>query len=412
MQSLRQILVIASILWQPCSNMAQNLVKNYSFEDTVTCPVSSGELLKAKHWFIPVVGSSDYFHACSPSINVPNNFLGYQYAKTGEAYAGIVFSYPPPPPKSGEYVGGVLATAMLPSRNYCMEFSVSLANEARYAADRIGAHFFTDSLVNLPSDTILPIELQVVNDKGNVISDTMDWTPISGSYLATGGEKYVIIANFYPTDSLTIDTVNSGGSQGVAYYYIDDVFVRLMDSIPTAFYASSDTTICAGDSATIRSTTQAGYAYLWQGPGVNNVTASQVTVKPVQTSTYILTITDTMPKVYSCQATKTDTVIIMVIDCDTLPQPSNAVWLPNIFSPNGDGSNDVLYVRGSKIYEVRFTIYNRWGEVVFETTDMAKGWDGTYQGERVNDGVYVYRATGSYVDGTPFELKGNVTLVR
>ena len=131
-------------------------------------------------------------------------------------------------------------------------------------------------------------------------------------------------------------------------------------------------------------------------------------VAPLKSTTYILHVEDTST-LYTCMTEALDTVTVTVIDCDTL---GNVVWLPNIFSPNGDGSNDVLFVRGNKIDDITFTIYNRWGERVFESQTLYDGWDGRYFNEPLNDGVFVYKVTGTYTDGTPFDIKGNVTLVR
>ncbi len=89
-----------------------------------------------------------------------------------------------------------------------------------------------------------------------------------------------------------------------------------------------------------------------------------------------------------------------------------SVFVPNVFSPNGDGFNDVLRVRGKGIEEMEFIIFNRWGEKVFETTDVNSGWDGTNNGEAMNLSVFVYVVKGKYKNGKFFDEKGNVTLMR
>jgi gliding motility-associated-like protein len=89
-----------------------------------------------------------------------------------------------------------------------------------------------------------------------------------------------------------------------------------------------------------------------------------------------------------------------------------SVFVPNVFSPNGDGFNDVLRVRGKGIEEMQFIIFNRWGEKVFETSDVNSGWDGTQNGEAMNLSVFVYVLKGKYKDGKLFDVKGNVTLMR
>lgn len=86
--------------------------------------------------------------------------------------------------------------------------------------------------------------------------------------------------------------------------------------------------------------------------------------------------------------------------------------LPNAFSPNGDGANDVLYVKGSGIQEMVLKIYNRWGEVVFESTDQDIGWDGTYKGKEQPMEAYAYVLDVTFIDETTLHRSGNVTLLR
>jgi gliding motility-associated-like protein len=99
---------------------------------------------------------------------------------------------------------------------------------------------------------------------------------------------------------------------------------------------------------------------------------------------------------------------------DTIPppEPPNAVYIPNIFSPNGDGNNDVLYVRGQNISAVDFKVYNRWGNLVYEGKDHYSGWDGRFQSKACPEGVYFYMAKVTYANGEVVTKTGNVTLVR
>jgi len=88
------------------------------------------------------------------------------------------------------------------------------------------------------------------------------------------------------------------------------------------------------------------------------------------------------------------------------------VWVPNIFSPNSDGQNDILFVRGEGVSTLSFVIYDRWGEKIFETTTTDNGWDGFFKGEKANPGVYVYYLNATFVDGSQSVVDGNITLVR
>ena len=95
------------------------------------------------------------------------------------------------------------------------------------------------------------------------------------------------------------------------------------------------------------------------------------------------------------------------------------VYVPNSFSPNGDGTNDVFMIySGNEVLNVKeFLVFSRWGETVyqyfnFETNNPAKGWDGTHRGERMNPAVFVWYAVVEFVDGTEVLLEGDVTLMR
>lgn len=89
-----------------------------------------------------------------------------------------------------------------------------------------------------------------------------------------------------------------------------------------------------------------------------------------------------------------------------------AILVANVFSPNNNGTNDVLHVLGKGIAEMQFAIFDRWGEKVFETTDVNTGWDGTYKGKLMNVGVFVYVIKGKFINGEIIDKKGNVTLLR
>jgi len=89
-----------------------------------------------------------------------------------------------------------------------------------------------------------------------------------------------------------------------------------------------------------------------------------------------------------------------------------AADIPTGFSPNGDGNNDVLYVRGGAIETMDLKIFNRWGQLIFESTDLERGWDGTYQGKPQPMDAYAFVLNVTFVDGTSMQKKGNVTLLR
>ena len=123
---------------------------------------------------------------------------------------------------------------------------------------------------------------------------------------------------------------------------------------------------------------------------------------PQQTTTYVLTVIDEF-----IQQT-TDTVTVYVDEgCGTQP-----LYVANIFTPNGDGNNDVLYVRSQYVSEISFTVYNRWGNRVFESSAPDTGWDGKTNGKECPAGVYFYVVEVTFENGQRASKTGNVTLVR
>jgi gliding motility-associated-like protein len=94
------------------------------------------------------------------------------------------------------------------------------------------------------------------------------------------------------------------------------------------------------------------------------------------------------------------------------------VFVPNTFSPNGDGMNDMFYPRGTGVFQVKMLrVFNRWGDVVFEKSnvranDMSTGWDGTFKGQKLSPDVFVYTLTVVCDNNTQLIYKGNIALVR
>lgn len=119
--------------------------------------------------------------------------------------------------------------------------------------------------------------------------------------------------------------------------------------------------------------------------------------------------------VYTVKATNeagcsvSELVRVTVLDrCD-----DSLLEMPNTFTPNNDGINDFFKVRGKGISRIdSFVIYNRMGQRIFESFDIGKGWDGTYNGVQLNSGVYVYMVEAQCSNGDTFIAKGNITLLR
>jgi gliding motility-associated-like protein len=88
------------------------------------------------------------------------------------------------------------------------------------------------------------------------------------------------------------------------------------------------------------------------------------------------------------------------------------VFAPNAFTVNNDTKNDVYFVVAGSFKTINLAIYNRWGEKLFETQDISIGWDGTYNGKPVSQGVYIYSLDYTSFDDTPYRQKGTITLLK
>ncbi|MEM9050673.1 MAG: gliding motility-associated C-terminal domain-containing protein [Bacteroidota bacterium] len=149
------------------------------------------------------------------------------------------------------------------------------------------------------------------------------------------------------------------------------------------------------------------YSYQWNPPTyLDNPNITDPESTPEESIEYIVTILDVNDLGF-CQ--KTDSVIIQVFD-SFCGYPN--IFVPNAFTPNGDGENDEVLVRGRNITDLTFTIFNRWGEEVFKTENQSEGWDGTYKGNLAEPAVFVYQLEAVCEDGETYFDKGNITLIR
>ena len=211
---------------------AQNLVLNPSFEDTIAC--TGTYAMQCKYWYTANIGSPDYFSEqpdifCGTSP-VPLSNVGYQYARTGIAYVGLVTLMQPLNPNylnRREYIGGELSDTLKQGHEYCVSFYISVAEELKYVTDGIGLYLSIDSAVDYTINTNLPFVPQISNPSGNIIYDTLNWVQISGTYIANGGEKYLTIGNFKDNANTLIDSINNNVPQSryESYLFIDDVSV-------------------------------------------------------------------------------------------------------------------------------------------------------------------------------------------
>ena len=219
-----------------------------------------------------------------------------------------------------------------------------------------------------------------------------NWTPATGLSSVTAPNP---VASPTQTTTYTLVVTDTAGCAPIT----DNVTVTV-NPLPSA-NAGPDDTIQMGGSVQLTGT--GGVQYFWTpSTGLSNANLFDPVASPDTSTVYVLTVTN----LFGCQST--DTMEVYVFGY-AIPY-----WIPSAFTPNGDGHNDVLYVRGGGFVTFEFTIYNRYGELMFDSKDINEGWDGTFLGgaQPAPMDAYVYRINGALSDGTIVNAKGLVNLVR
>lgn len=249
------------------------------------------------------------------------------------------------------------------------------------------------------------------------VTVTVNQTPvagISGDTSVCVGENSILTASGggtytwstgETTSSISVSpTGNTSYSVIVANGACADTAAVNVTAMPSpSANAGADVTISISSSTQLSAS--GGGSYLWNpSTGLSCTTCPNPVASPTSTTTYYLTVTS--PN--GC--TDVDTVTVFVTStCDA---SEGDVFVADAFSPNSDGVNDVLHVKGGGIKTIYFAVYDRWGAKVFETTDQNEGWTGMYKGNELNPGVYVYILKAECYLGEEFLFKGNITLLR
>ena len=220
-----------------CKVYCQNLVPNPSFEDTLYCPVSFGDLYSIKYWHKPTQGSADYFNICNVSdVEMPNNGFGYQNARTGNGYSGVANVFDSITANNyREYIQVKLTDSLILNKKYIVSFFINKSDSTPIAITNMGA-YISKTPVGGSFDTQINVLPQIQNPQGVYLTDTSNWVEINDTLVATGGEQYITIGCF--TDNVNTDTLSLFFSQNYyfqSYYYIDDVSIveNLSNSIAT-----------------------------------------------------------------------------------------------------------------------------------------------------------------------------------
>lgn len=276
-------------------------------------------------------------------------------------------------------------------------YYVQAGNAACSKTDSVTVYFVGGSLVLSGNDSIclndpttLTASIQIPNVSFNYV-----WSPMS--VLTTTPQENVVIAN--PPASQWI-YVDANGSNGC--FDRDSIFITVGNISGTISAQANPEYVVPGNTSTLTASPP-GYAYTWvPATGLTNPHGQITQATPTETTTYSVFVTDGI-----CIKSASVKVNVLEVVCDR-----TYVYVPNAFSPNGDSENDVLYVRSAITTEILFRVFDRWGEMVFETRDQNIGWDGTFRGKLLKPDTYDYYLEAKCVQGEQKIIKGNVTLLR
>ncbi len=223
---------------------------------------------------------------------------------------------------------------------------------------------------------------------------------------------------WYPATGLSNDKIgNPLASPSVTTTYMiialqgscfpDTNYITVLVHPKPKVNAGSNVTIIENTSTTLQASGSNIKTFVWSPLyGLSCDSCSDPTVNIQKTTIYNVTAFSA----YGCE--DSDKVTVTVV-CD-----KGQVFIPNSFTPNGDGENDIFYPRGVGINKViSFRIYNRWGELIFERknidlNDASNGWDGSYNGAKPRPDVYVYNVDALCESGEELNWKGDVTIIR
>ncbi len=223
---------------------------------------------------------------------------------------------------------------------------------------------------------------------------------------ASGGTDYTWSPVDYLTNS-TLATPITTPLKSVTYKVVvglgncpkDSTFVRIDIHPRPTVDAGQNIKLYAGNSAQINATASPVKTIQWTpAEGLDNPDILQPTATPSQTTQYIAFVTDE----YGC--TDSDSVLISV--------EQGQVYFPSAFSPNGDGVNDTFNFYSEGVKSVNLKIFNRWGEMIFQSDSPMKLWDGKFKNQYQSVGAYVYLAVVTQYDDKEVIYKGTVTLLR
>lgn len=252
--------------------------------------------------------------------------------------------------------------------------------------------------LNLP-DTIKACLGQKVqlNPNGDA-SLIYNWLPTNEFINPTLPQQEVIVAD---TAKFYTAIINNGICTKTEPIWV----IKKDDLIDLKAIATPDTIPYGKTSQLTATSYPTSFTYSWSpATTLSNTTISNPIATPTVTTTYTVKVKSPTTQ---CEGVAQARIVVIIPECG---EPN--IFLPNAFTPNDDGQNDFLTVRATIATELKLFIYNRWGEKVFETTDLQGKWDGFYNGVACAPDVYAFYLEVTCINGAKYIKKGNLNLIR
>jgi hypothetical protein len=320
---MKKIIVIFILIsFLRFSLFGQNLVQNGSFETFISNTIPTSNTVDSLYSWSSANCSCDFMSSIIPlpCCTTPNSTSGYQKTRTGKNYGRFVYySYANHTPQYGytENFQVHLLDTLVSNKAYNIRAYLSLAGRHGihvnlYAFDSLG-FILSDTFITHQCVFPMSIEPDIIDTSG-YYDDTLNWMEVGGTYIANGGEEYLLIgfqmsmSNSYNLPLVQFFGYPNGNVDNI--YYLDDVAIWPADTIPPPANAGQDTTICRGGKARLGTHNYSDYIYEWR-PSItlSNDSGGLVWASPDTTTTYYLQATD---DIY----TKTmDSVTVFVNNC-------------------------------------------------------------------------------------------------
>ncbi len=213
------------------------------------------------------------------------------------------------------------------------------------------------------------------------------WTPKTGLSSFNSRNPITYVEEPITYQVVIFDSLNCAA--------VHSVFI---DTFPNPVVDAGENFIVEWGSSGVLAPEGAGVSYSWSPPELTNCdTCFNPVITPLETTVFQLTLTDE----HGCKAVDSVTVYV-----------TGSIYIPNTFTPNGNGLNDYFLASGTEIDTFEMLIYNRWGQLVFTSNDILTGWDGTFKGEESPIGTYVWKMSYREFSGKEGKAIGHVNLVR